>query len=98
MSRRMGYLSDEIEDSMMTESRRRSGRTGRFVRSRMDDYDEQSRRGGRERMERRSGYSNRMDDERMESYDFDSRRRGRGYRSEMRESEGRHGSDRDGYD
>jgi hypothetical protein len=34
----------------------------------------------------------------MEDRDYDYRRRGRGYRSEMRDDDGRHGSDRDGYD
>lgn len=101
MSRRIGYLSpDYDEDKMMVESRRRSGRTGRFVRSRYDD-DERGERRGRERMERRGGYSSRFDEdeERMGGYGFESRRRGRGYRSEMRDnSDGRHGSDRDGYD
>lgn len=92
MSRRMGYLSDDIEDRM-TENRRRSSRTGRFMNRRMDDdgRDWESR-------DRRRGYESRMDDERMGDRDYDYRRRGRGYRSEMRDDDGRHGSDRDGYD
>lgn len=98
MSRRMGYLSDDIEDRMMEEGRR-SGRTGRFVRSRYDDDDVRMERRRSSRMERRRDYDSRFDeDERMGGYGYEGRRRGRGYRSEMRDDDGRRGSDRDGYD
>lgn len=95
MSRRMGYLSPDFDEDMMEEARR-SGRTGRFVRSRYDDDEERMERRRSYRMARRRGYGD-MDDERMGGRDYEYRRRG--YRSEMRDdSDSRRGSDRDGYD
>ena len=109
MSRRIGYLSPDIEDRMMEARRGRSSRTGRFVhRSEMDDrYDDRERRYGEgERFERRGGNYGRMDEyDRRDEYrdrrdyrdddrmDGYSRRSRRGERSEYQQDERRRGRD-----